>query len=202
MSPATTPERPGKWGIMGGIFDPVHYGHLILAESARQTCGLDGVLFVPSLDPPHRSAKPIASFEDRCTMVKLAIEGNDRFVFSDMEKSLASPGYTLAVIDYLKQTYPEPDWHLILGADNIAIFDTWHKPKELVERVKILVGQRPGNDSSLVQSAWYDLITIFPMPLIEISSTAIRERIAAKYSIRYLLPDDVRRFVETRGLYR
>ncbi len=187
---------------MGGIFDPVHYGHLILAESARQTCGLDGVLFVPSLDPPHRSAKPIASFEDRCTMVKLAIEGNDRFVFSDMEKNLASPGYTLAVVDYLKQTYPEPDWHLILGADNIAIFDTWHKPKELVERVKILVGQRPGNDSSLVQSAWYDLITIFPMPLIEISSTAIRERIAAKYSIRYLLPDDVRRFVETRGLYR
>lgn len=187
---------------MGGIFDPVHYGHLILAESARQACGLVGVLFVPSLDPPHRSAKPIVPFADRCTMVKLAIEGNDRFIFSDLEIHLASPGYTLAVVDYLRQTYPKPEWHLILGADNIAIFDSWHKPNELVERVKILVGQRPGVDDALKQSVWYDLITIFPMPLIEISSTVIRDRIKKNKSIRYLLPDDVRRFVETRGLYR
>jgi len=202
MSPMTTPEQPGKWGIMGGIFDPIHYGHLILAESARQACGLDGILFVPSLDPPHRSARPIASFDDRCTMVKLAIEGNDRFVFSNLEEKLASPGYTLAVVDYLNQTYPDPDWHLILGADNIAIFDSWHKPEELVKRVKIVVGRRPGVDDEFQKSPWHDFVTVFPMPQIEISSTAIRECVGAGRSIRYLLPDDVRGFVESRGLYR
>ncbi|UCD16882.1 MAG: nicotinate (nicotinamide) nucleotide adenylyltransferase [Candidatus Zixiibacteriota bacterium] len=198
----TNPDRGGKWGIMGGVFDPIHYGHLILAESARQAYNFDGVLFVPSFDPPHREAKPIASFENRCIMVKLAIEGHDHFSVSDLEKDLASPGYTLAVVDYLQQKHPRTHWHLILGADNITMLDSWHKPEQLIERVPIVVGNRPGYDHDFENSRWYARVKVFIMPMIELSSTEIRRAVKEDRSIRYMLPEDVRRFVENRDLYR
>ncbi len=188
--------------MMGGIFDPIHIGHLILAESALEKCGFDGVLFVVSLDPPHRSQKPIVSFEDRLVMTRLAVADNERFEVSALEKELASPGYTLAVVEYLEQKYPSTEWSLILGADNIAIFDSWHKPDELVKRVKIVVGNRPGFDDAFEKSQWENHLKSFKMPLIEISSTNIRQSIKQGQSIRYFVPDEVREFISSRGLYR
>jgi len=196
------PNNGGKWGLMGGVFDPVHYGHLILAETARQECDLDGVLFLPSLDPPHRQNKPVACFEDRLMMTRLAVEGNNNFVVSDLEKDLASPGYTIAVVELLEQRFPKADWHLILGADNIAIFDTWHKPDELAGRVQIIVGNRPGYDKDFRNSHWYDKVNRFDMPLIELAATDIRCGIRDGKSVRYMIPDEVRVFIEKRGLYR
>lgn len=197
-----SPENGGKWGLMGGIFDPVHIGHLVLADSALEKCGLDGVLFVVSLNPPHRAHKPVASFEDRLLMTRLAIAENERFVISDLEKKLASPGYTLAVVEYLEQQYPSAEWNLILGADNVAIFDSWHKPEELVKRVRIFVGHRPGYDDTFEKSVWKKHFTTFDMPLLQISSTAIRQSIGQGRSIRYFVPNEVREFITSRGLYR
>jgi nicotinate-nucleotide adenylyltransferase len=196
------PNKGSTWGIMGGIFDPIHFGHLVLAESARQAFDLAGILFIPSFSPPHREGKPVASFDDRFMMVKLAIEGNDKFAISDMERDLKSPGYTLAIVDFLRQKYPEVVWDLILGADNIAQFDNWHKPEELVTRARIVVGNRPGYDKAFKESQWFGRVERFDMPLIDISSTLIRRLIKEGRSIRYFLPEDVRQFIITKGLYR
>jgi nicotinate-nucleotide adenylyltransferase len=187
---------------MGGIFDPIHFGHLLLAEAAQTAFKFDKILFIPSFNPPHRTEKPVASFEDRCLMVRLAIEGSDRFGLSDMEKDLKSPGYTLAIVDHLRHIYPEAKLHLILGADNIAQFDHWHKPDELINRIKIVAGMRPGYEQDFRQSKWAEKVEIFAMPLIEISSTNIRNAIRNSISIRYLLPEEVRQFILSKGLYR
>lgn len=199
--PPMDPESGGRWGLMGGVFDPVHYGHLILADCAVQSYSLSGVLFTVSFSPPHRDRKPEASFKDRIEMVKLAAEGNERFVVSDLEKDLDSPGYTVNIVNHLKRQYPGADWHLILGADNIAVFESWYKPEELSRNVKIVVGNRPGFNSEFEHSEWYDRVDKFEMPLIDISSTMIRQSIGEGRSIRYLLPDNVRRFIIEKGLY-
>jgi nicotinate-nucleotide adenylyltransferase len=196
------PEKGSYWGIMGGIFDPIHYGHLILAESALRAMKFDGILFIPSFNPPHRKLKPIASFEDRYKMTLLALEGNEKFCASDLEKDLKSPGYTLAIVDFLRLKFSGVEWCLILGADNLAQFDDWHKPEELINRVKIAVGNRPGVENNDSYSRWIDRVQEFKMPLIDISSTLIRDLVKAGKSIRYFLPEEVRQFILGRGLYR
>jgi nicotinate-nucleotide adenylyltransferase len=187
---------------MGGIFDPIHFGHLLLAESASEAFQFDKVLFIPAFTPPHRADKPKASFKDRCLMVRLAIEGNDRFEISDLEKDLKSPGYTLAVVDYLRLGNPAVDLTLILGADNIVQFDRWHKPEDLIQRVRIAVGMRPGYESAFRETPWAEKVDTFPMPLIDISSNQIRKLIGAGKSARYFLPEEVRQFILSKGLYK
>jgi nicotinate-nucleotide adenylyltransferase len=197
-----TPDRVGNWGIMGGVFDPIHNAHLALAEYARESYKLSGVLFVVSFNPPHRSQKPVAPFEDRLRMTALAVEGNEFFEVSAIERELEGPGYTLSIVEKLKAKYPEAVWHLILGADNIVAFDSWHKPDELIKKIKILVGGRPGFNDRLQYSKWVEDSGLFEMPLMEISSTLIRQRLSRKKSIRYLLPDNVIDYIEKKGLYR
>jgi len=196
------PNEGGQWGIMGGAFDPVHFGHLILAETACQAFNLSGVLFVPGFNPPHRENQPYASFEDRFNMTELAIKDNEKFALSDIEKNIKGPGYTLKLIEELAGKYPNVRWHLILGADNIAIFKKWYKPDELIRRVGIVVGGRPGYADELENNEWSDKISRFDMPLIDISSTEIRKHIAAGISVRYMLPEAVRKYILDKGLYR
>ncbi|MEW5922733.1 MAG: nicotinate-nucleotide adenylyltransferase [Candidatus Zixiibacteriota bacterium] len=195
-------EKAGNWGIMGGVFDPIHYAHLLLAESAAAAFGLRGVLFIVSFNPPHRDQKPVAPFPVRLKMVSEAIKDNDRFVISDMEQDLDMPSYTVNIVDILHQTYPEIDWHLILGSDNIAAFNTWYKPEELVKKARIVVAGRPGYEESMRHSPWLDKVQKFEMPLMDISSTMIRRRIGEGHSIRYLVPEGVRRIIEKEGLYK
>jgi len=200
--PRANPINGGPWGIMGGAFDPVHYGHLILAEQAGQVCHLAGVLFVPSFQPPHRDRAPVASFEDRVEMTRLATDDNDGFVVSDIERDLDGPGYTLKLVDRLRQEYPQVEWSVILGTDNIALFDQWYKPEELVNVARIVVGNRPGFEHEYKNSEWADRVEEFAMPMIDISATRIRQRVAAGDSIRYLVPESIRRYVGEKGLYR
>lgn len=196
------PDPQGKWGIMGGVFDPIHYGHLVLAECACQAFTFSGVLFVVSYNPPHREQKPSISFEDRIEMTALGTEDNEIFAVSDLEKTLEGPGYTLAIVKSLREKYPDADWHLILGADNIAVFDSWHKPEELAQQAKIVVANRPGYDREFEQSKWHDRVKKFRMPLLEISSTMIRQSIKENRSVRYLMPEKVWQFIRDKGLYK
>ncbi|MEW6013993.1 MAG: nicotinate (nicotinamide) nucleotide adenylyltransferase [Candidatus Zixiibacteriota bacterium] len=198
----TAPNSGSRWGLLGGLFDPIHYGHLILAQAAYNHFKFDGLILHPSFNPPHRAQPPVASFEDRCLMTRLALEGHEVFQSSDFEKELKSPGYTIAIIDYLNLKFPGVQWHLILGADNITQFDRWHKPEELVKRVKIVVGNRPGYDDQFAASPWAKYFERFPMPQVEISSTMIRQMVKDKRSIQYLVPEEVRRLVLSRGLYQ
>ncbi len=198
----TSPDKGGNWGIMGGLFDPIHYGHLTLAEQAREAFSLNGVLFVISYNPPHRSEKPIASFENRLQMTGLATDSNDFFIVSDLEKELNGPGYTLSMVELLKDRYPAVIWHLILGADNVESFELWHKPEDLIKKVKILVGGRPGYKTESNNSAWNKAVCHFEMPLMEVSSTLIRQRLKKGLSIRYMLPESVRSFIDEKGIYK
>lgn len=196
------PEQGSNWGIMGGIFDPVHYGHLRLAENALETFDLDGILFLVSFNPPHRKSKPVASFEDRLMMTEMAVKGNDRFIVSDIEKEIEGDCYTINIVSFLKDKYPGVNWRLILGADNIAIFDSWYKPDELLSMVRVGVGARPGFIDDLKQSRWSNKIDMFEMQILDISSTLIRNSIASKKSIKYLLPEEIRQYIYLKGLYQ
>jgi len=187
---------------MGGAFDPIHFAHLILAEQARKSFNLQGVLFIPSHTPPHRDTEPVASFEQRLKMVRFAIADNDYFAASGMEKDIEGPSYTHTLVKRLKRDYPEIEWHLILGSDNIAIFDKWHKPHEIVEMVKVIVGRRPGYEKELNSSHWAKDIEQFDMPLLDKSSTYIRRAIKNGRSVRYMLPESVRKYIISEGLYR
>ncbi len=196
-----TPTDHGKWGIMGGAFDPIHFAHLILAEQARISFKLNGVLFVPSHNPPHRENSPKASFDHRLKMVRLAIAGNDYFSAGGMERNIKGPSYTYTLVKNLREEYPRIDWYLILGTDNIAIFDKWYKPHEIVEMVRVVVGRRPGSESELDNSPWMKNIERFEMPLLDESSTYIRRAIKNGRSIRYMLPESVRKYIISEGLY-
>ncbi len=198
----TSPDKGDKWGIMGGLFDPVHYGHLALAEHAREAFSLSGVLYVVSFNPPHRREKQMASFDNRLQMVKLVTGNNDFFTVTDLEKELEGPGYTLSMVELLKSRYPDVIWHLILGADNIESFELWHKPEDLIKEVKIVVGGRPGYKAEPNNSHWNEAVSYFEIPLMEVSSTLIRQRVKSGQSIRYMVPENVLSFIEEKGLYR
>ncbi len=200
--PRINPSDGGTWGVMGGAFDPIHVGHLILAQKALKACDLMGVLFVPSYNPPHRAEKPVADFEYRLEMTGKAVADNHEFVLSDMERELQGPGYTLELLKKLIKLYPKADWQLILGADNIAMFDSWYQPDEVIKLAGILVGNRPGFEQNLKDSKWVGRIKTFEMPIVDISSTIIRGLLGKGSSIRYLVPEPVRLYISDKELYR
>ena len=187
---------------MGGAFDPIHNGHLILTESAHRAFNLDGIFFVPSFNPPHRSSQPLATFEDRVKMTELAIAGNSQYCLSEIEKEIGGPGYTLPIIKSLKHKYPKTSWFLILGGDNIAIFDSWYKPEEIIKEVTIIVGGRPGYDAEFKKSIWYNKIKHFDMPPTDISSTTTRQLLKNNQAVDGLLPESVKQFIQEKGLYK
>jgi len=200
--PRMTPDKGGRWGLLGGVFDPPHIGHLVLAERALMECDLEGILFLVSFDPPHRLHKPAASFDDRLKMTKTATGDNQSFQVSDLEKDICGPAYTILMVEKLAALYPGVTWSLILGADNLAQFDSWHRPDDLIRMVRIIVGNRPGSDEKLARSRWNDRVIKFKMPLLEISSTEIRRSISRGRSVRYLIPEKVREYIEKKRLYR
>jgi len=200
MLPAK-PNWSGNWGIMGGAFDPIHNGHLILADTALNRYNLNGLLFIPSFNPPHRSHAPQASFDDRFEMTRLAIGDRESYFLSDLEKEIDGPGYTHTIVQYLIGMYPKTSWHLILGQDNIAIFDSWYKPDEIIKLVKIVVGNRPGYEKLFQKSEWKDKVEFFEIPPTDVSSTAIRELLKKGDSINGLVPEAVYKFIKEHRLY-
>ncbi len=198
--PKMNPEIiSGSWGIMGGAFDPIHNGHLRLAEQASKKLNLSGILFVVSYNPPHRQ-KSATLFENRLNMVDLAISEYDNFHSSDLEKNIEGPTYAVNMIDAIKAQYPNVDWYLILGEDNLAIFDSWYKPDEVISKVKVVIGNRPGYDNSK-KSKWMDKIESISMPPADISSTEIRRRLRAAEALDDLVPSPVLEYVKNKGLY-
>lgn len=188
-------------GLFGGTFDPVHLGHLILAEQAIVELGLDEVLFVPAARPPHKiDGRPISSGEDRAAMIELAIASNPRFRLSTSEIDRSGVSYTVDTLRMLDRDDPRPRV-LLMGSDNARDFASWKEPDEIVERATIGVWERPG------QYFWPEvmpdvLARKIPSPLIEISSTEIRRRVSEGVSIRYLTTDPVLEYISERGLYR
>ncbi|NBU64413.1 MAG: nicotinate (nicotinamide) nucleotide adenylyltransferase [Chloroflexia bacterium] len=183
-----------RTGILGGSFDPVHHGHLILARAAREELGLDRVIFIPAHVSPHKTETKPASGEDRLAMVRLAIAGEHGFETSDIELKRPPPSYTVETLRQLQAAHPDEELVLLVGADNVAKFDTWREPDDIRRIAKIAVLNRAGGTSP---SDWPVV-----RRLVDISSTDIRSRVAAGRCIRYLTPDTVCDYIATHGLYR
>ncbi len=188
--------------IFGGTFDPVHLGHLIVAEHAADTADLAQVLFVPAGRPPHKAGKALAPGADRLAMVELAVAGNPRFAVSRVELERASePSFTIDTVRRMKAEGVR-DVALILGADSLVELSTWREPEALVAECRVLVVERPGWELERAPAHLRARVTGISTPRIDISSSAIRARIAAGLSIRYLVPEPVREYILAHRLYR
>ncbi len=198
-------------GLFGGTFDPVHLGHLIVAERCRERAGLDAVWFLPSYRPPHKADRPITRFEHRCDMLSLAIVGQPAFRVEPIEKELPPPSYTAETLRELKERHPDHDFHLLLGADSLLDLPAWHEPLKVVERAGLVVAPRPGvtlptaaeleTALGLADAAALRL-TVVESPLVDLASRDLRRMVAAGESVRFMVPRPVEEYVRERKLYR
>ena len=187
-------------GLFGGSFDPVHTGHLILAQMAADFAGLDRVLFTPTAAPPHKTARILSPFEERIAMVRLAIEGNDRFELSLLEGS-EGPSFTWeSVLHYARAGYGREDLHLIVGSDSLRDMGMWRKPDVIFDNSTIISMTRPGSGDLPAPPAGA-VIMLLETGANTISSSGIRSRVSEGRSIRYLVPEVVERYIDDKGLY-
>lgn len=192
-------------GILGGTFDPVHVAHLVLAEQARDQLALDQVLFIPAGDPWRKGHRAITPAEHRLKMLRLAIEGNDAFAISDVELRREGPTYTADTLEALAGERLDDAFWFILGADALADLPNWREPERIVKHAMLAVAPRDVREVDAAElniPALVGRLQLFDCPRLAISSTEIRERVAAGRSIRYLVPDAVANYIEKHGLYR
>jgi len=198
-----------RLGIMGGTFDPIHYGHMVAAETARIELGLDHVLFIPTGIPPHKRNRPITEAHLRFEMVEMSIRSNKSFQVSGMEIQREGPTYTIDTLRILHDLFPDQELYFITGTDALRELLTWRKPEEIIGLAQIVGASRPGYDSGDLLEKIYKKypftigrISQLEIPALAISSTDIRARVRNQKSIRYLLPEEVRLFIKTNKLYQ
>ncbi len=205
------PVVAGSVGVLGGTFDPIHLGHLAIGEEVREALGLEVVLFVPTRAPVHKPGRPVSAAEHRVAMVSAAIAGNPRFVLSRLEVDRDSPSYAVETLEALaaeaRAAGREPDLTFILSAEAYAGLPDWRRPGRILELCRMAVVPRPG--APLADPVEMDRripgaearTLILDGPLLAVSGSVIRARIAAGRSIRYLVPDAVAGYIDDHGLY-
>ncbi|WP_225047027.1 nicotinate-nucleotide adenylyltransferase [Lacticaseibacillus kribbianus] len=188
--------RRKQVGLFGGTFNPVHNGHLIMAEAVGSQLGLNQVLFMPDNQPPHVDAKQAIDAADRVAMLQRAIAGNPRFGLELTEIRRGGVSYTIDTMRALKKLHPDTDYFFIIGADMVNYLPKWREVDALAKLVTFVGVRRRG----FVPASPYPIVWV-DAPVIEISSTDLRERIRTGASIRYLVPDGVREYIAEKGLY-
>lgn len=194
-------------GIFGGTFDPIHYGHLALAESIAQALGLERVIFFPAGSPPHKPGSPVSSPADRFRMTELAIAGNNRFAISDLDLGGDAPSYTVDLLRAVQGQLPDAMLEFIVGADSLRDFPSWHDPEGIARLCRLAVGLRPGVEIDPERviarvPALRGRLDLVETPRLDISATEIRQRVHEGQAIRYLVPDPVMNYIRSAGLYR
>jgi len=190
-----------KLGLLGGMFDPIHIGHLRAAEIVREALALDEVVFVPTGRPPHRG-QPAAAGLDRYAMVALATAGERAFVPSDVELVREGPSYTVETVALLRQQRPGVDVVLIVGSDNLPMIADWREPERLLELCTVAVVERPGSIPAPAGTLPAERVHRVEGTALPVASRDLRERIRAGRSVRHLVPGGVADYIEKRGLYR
>ena len=197
-----------KIGIMGGTFNPIHYGHLMIAEDARCFCNLDEVIFIPSGNSYMKEADDILSGELRFHMVKLAISSNEYFICSDIEIKRTGNSYTYETLEELRKHYPEAELYFILGADNLFTIEKWKCSERIFKECSLIAASRGEVDfDSLKKQAdslkknYQANVILLPERKMDISSTEIRECILNNQSVRYMMPEEVYDYIFERKLY-
>ena len=197
-----------KVGILGGTFNPVHMAHLIIAEIAREEAGLDDILFIPSGCSYLKDASDILPAKDRIHMTGLAIEDNSHFALSTIEIDRGGNSYTCDTLLELKHRYPDQEYYLIVGADNLFTMEEWKDPEVIFGNAKILAAVRGSKKRADMEEKIAELkekyhadITLLHVSHVDISSSLIREKIAQGLSIRYMLPEKVREYIIKNHFY-
>lgn len=186
-------------GVFGGTFDPIHFGHLLAAEQAREQAQLDEIWFMPARIPPHKERGGIASEQHRYNMVELAIADHSAFQATDIELKREGPSYTIDTMECLTRQHPELSFSFIIGGDMVEMLPKWRRYEDLIQLVHFIGLYRPG--SRYDQHHMSAFVTLVEMPAWDLSSTLIREKVAAGKSIRYLLPQTVETYIKEHGLY-
>ncbi len=200
------PIVPGSVGILGGTFDPIHHGHLVIAEEAREALGLERVLLVPASAPPHKPDRVVTAAEHRLAMADLAVAGNPAFAVGRLEVERGGPSYTVDTLEALLRDGTSDPW-FILSAEALAGFPAWRRPDRILELCRLAVVPRGNHDT--LDIAWArehfpgreERIAFLPGPLLPISGSVVRRRAAAGRSVRYLVPDAVARYIADHSLY-
>ncbi len=202
-------RRDRRLGIMGGTFDPVHLGHLVAAEAAREEYALERVLFVPTGSPPHKPDQTVTEAEHRLAMVLLATAGHPHFLVSRVEIDRPGPSYTVDTLRQLTATYLGWELYFITGADAVLELDTWKEPGEILRLCRLVVVGRPGYDQHRLREMVDRLrrdtgacINVLASPALAISSRELRRRAAQGRSLRYLVPREVEDYILKHCLYQ
>lgn len=189
-------------GIMGGVFDPIHIGHLFTAEEARIKYNLNRVIFVPCLNPTHKRNDQVTNVKHRLKMSYLAIENNPYFEVSKIEINRPGPSYTVDTIREFREMYGwEAKIFFITGADAFLEIETWYKKDELLQMCQFVAATRPGYDLDRLHSNFKQVLQIMEIPALAISSTDIRYRVRNGLSIKYIVVEEVRDYIYQHKLY-
>ncbi|MGE5390492.1 MAG: nicotinate-nucleotide adenylyltransferase [Deltaproteobacteria bacterium] len=201
--------RTKTLGIMGGTFDPVHYGHLIAAENSRSEFGLDRVIFMPAARPPHKDGECVLDSHHRLKMVKLAIASNPAFEISTLEQERQGFSYTINTVEYFRSRFPESQVFFIMGMDSLLMFDTWCDYERLAGLCRFIVVTRPGyvmdaGNPVLAElpSVLWENLSMLEIPGMDISSSDIRRRVQLGLPIKYMVPAVVEDYIQEHRLYR
>jgi nicotinate-nucleotide adenylyltransferase len=189
-----------KIGLLFGSFNPIHIGHLIIANYMANHTSLDKVWLVVSPQNPLKKYGDLINTYDRLEMAKLATDNATNIAVSDVELKLPQPSYTIDTLTHLKEKYPEHDFALIMGSDNLVTLHKWKNYKLILRDYQIFVYPRPGYENAELAS--HPSVTITMTPQMELSATFIRKSIAEKKNIQYFVPDPVLKFIESKSLYR
>lgn len=200
-----------RLGIFGGSFDPVHYGHLLLAESCLEQCQLDRLWFVPAAIPPHKQDRQLAPPSARVEMLKLALGGHSQIEVSETELKRGGVSYTVETLTEIQADHPDSQLFFLMGTDNLQYLPSWKQPEQLCSLASPIVVSRVGSgepdfeqltsvvsNERLAEIRQYQVI----MPLIDLSSSEIRNRVAQGKSIRYHTPRAVEQYIKNQELYR
>ena len=209
-----------KVGIFGGTFDPVHNGHLRVAEEIGESFSLEKIYFVPVYIPPHKSNRKISDVEDRLAMVRLAIKGNSRFTLSDIEARRGGVSYSIDTIQVMEKKFKE--LYYLIGVDAFSEIDTWHRYKDLFYHTNFIVMVRPNHkgrsglmmfptgvrkhmkrlDDGIYEHGSGRKVCLQFVTQLDISATKIRASVNGGKSIRYLVPSTVEKYIKERKLYQ
>lgn len=202
-------KKNRKVGILGGTFNPIHMGHLILAEHAYSEFDLDEILFIPTGISYFKDPKTVADKKSRLDMLSEAIKNNSHFALSTIETDREGNSYTYETLELLKKENPDTSYYLILGADTFFQIEEWRNTEIIMKKATILASIRSGQSKEALEKKALELtekygaeIKILTFPYIDLSSTDIRQRIRTNKSVRYMLPDATLSYIEKNRLYR
>lgn len=198
-----------KLGILGGSFDPIHNGHLLMAQYAIEQLKLDQIIFLPTFKPPHKAGDKLSNFEDRINMLEIAFDKRREFILSTLESKRSGLGYTYDSLRIFAKKYPKAELFFLIGADSLMHIEKWYRSEDLLKDFSFGVAPRPGRSKEEMKAIIDRLaqkysarIYLLDSPYIEISSTGLRQRVKEAKPLKYHLPKAVEDYIYEQMLYR